>query len=303
MRGESVTVPALALSEAREILRLDYFGRPRCPQNHEIVRAISAIVAIGAGEAVDEIVRNGFLADAEERYAAHVEPRMRVIGGHFAMGSDAGGLAYFQGESPPHGVALSPFAISAVPVTNGLYRLFGPGHAPPRGADDHPVTDVTWYDAVVCAAWFGCLLPTEAQWEFACGAGSPHQWCCDEPSLCNYAWYSENAAGAVHPVGTRAPNSLGLFDLHGQVWEWCRDDYDAAYYSRAPGQDPVNLAGPASLPAPQRHKVTRGGSFCSLAEMCRSRFRFHEPAGFWAHDLGFRLVSTRLPSPGEGHQC
>jgi len=298
VRGGDKAVPVLAFRDAREALRLDSSGRPRCQDSREVLRALSIIAATGSEDAVDEIVRNGFLAGAGERYAVHVEPQMRVIGGgRFTMGSAAGGIPYFQGESPPHRVTLAGFAISAVPVTNARYALFDPGRDLPPALDDHPVVDVTWYDAALCAAWFGCVLPTEAQWEYACGAGSPQEWCCAEADLPSYAWYSENACGTVHQVATRAANALGLFDFHGQVWEWCRDDFDVAFYSRAPAQDPVNLAGPGQA-RPERHKVTRGGSFCSLAEMCRTRFRFHEPAGFWASDLGFRLVSNRPPSPG-----
>jgi formylglycine-generating enzyme required for sulfatase activity len=314
--GEDEAESTLQFRGAREALRLDSSGRPRCPDSREILQALSVIAALGNEDAAGELVTNGFLAGASERYALHVEPRMRAVGGGcFTMGSDAGGAPYFQGESPPHRVTLSGFAISAVPVTNALYGLFDPGRDLPGAAGDHPVADVTWYDAALCAAWFGCLLPTEAQWEYACGAGSAHEWCCDEAGLPGYAWYSENASGTVHPVGTRAANALGLFDCHGLVWEWCRDDYDLAFYSCAPDRDPVNLAQPAgqrAVPAPgddppgppdghaaasQRHKVSRGGSFCSLAEMCRTRFRFHEPPGFWANDLGFRMVSSTPPSP------
>jgi formylglycine-generating enzyme required for sulfatase activity len=296
VRLDASAVSSLAFREAREALRLDSAGFPRCLENREVLQALAVIAALGGGDAADEIVLNGFLAGAAERYAEHVEPWMRVIGGAcFSMGGGVSGIAYFQGESPRHLVRLSPFAISGVPVTNALYALFDPRRALPRAMNDQPVVDVTWYDAAMCAAWFGCILPTEAQWEFACGAGAAEQWCCAEPDLPSYAWYSENAAGTVHPVATRAPNVLGLFDLHGQVWEWCRDDYDVAFYARAPGHDPVNLAPPAERHPPERHKVTRGGSFYSLAEMCRTRFRFHEPAGFWAPDLGFRMVRNRSP--------
>jgi formylglycine-generating enzyme required for sulfatase activity len=300
VRGEGKAVPAPLFSDAREALRLDSSGRPRCLDSREVLQALSVIAAAGGEDAVDEIVRNGFLAGAGERYAAYVEPHMRVAGGGFTMGSEPGGVPYFQGESPPHRVTLSEFAVCAVPVTNAVYALFDSRRDLPRAMDDHPAVDVTWYDAAVCAAWFGCLLPTEAQWEFACGAGSPQEWCCAEAGLPSYAWYSENARGTVHQVATLAANALGLFDFHGQVWEWCRDDYDLAYYSRAPGQDPVNLS---QQHGAQQHKVTRGGSFCSLAEMCRTRFRFHEPAGFWARDLGFRMVSTRVPKPGRDNHA
>ena len=335
VRGGDKAVPVLAFRDAREALRLDSSGRPRCRDSREVLRALSVIAATGSEDAVDEIVRNGFLAGAGERYAVHVEPEMRVVGGgRFTMGSAAGGIPYFQGESPPHQVTLASFAVSAVPVTNARYALFDPGRDLPPALDDHPVVDVAWYDAALCAAWFGCVLPTEAQWEYACGAGSPQEWCCAEADLPSYAWYSENAGGTVHQVATRAANALGLFDFHGQVWEWCRDDFDVAFYSRAPAQNPLNLAvlargdtplsrgqapgphgpeppdglkapvtssrgpWPPEQARPEQHKVTRGGSFCSLAEMCRTRFRFHEPAGFWASDLGFRLLSNRPPSPG-----
>lgn len=300
MLGQGRAVSPDEFRGAREALRLDSAGHPRCLDSREVLHALSVIATMGSADAVDEIVSNGFLAGAGERYAEYVEPRMRVIGGgHFTMGSDASGPPYLQGESPQHRVMLSPFAVSIVPVTNTLYALFDSRRDLPRAADDRPAVDVTWYDAALCAAWFGCVLPTEAQWEYACGAGSPRQWCCAEADLPQFAWYSENASGTVHPIATRAPNALGLHDFHGQVWEWCRDDYDVAFYARAPGRDPVNFARPAWRHTPQRHKVTRGGSFCSLAEMCRTRFRFHEPAGFWAYDLGFRMVSNRLPNPRE----
>jgi formylglycine-generating enzyme required for sulfatase activity len=296
VRGQSSAVSPDTISGARESLQLDSSGRPRCPDSREVIQALSVIAATGS-DAFDEIVSHGFLAGAGERYAVHVEPRMRVIGGgQFSMGSEAGGSPYFQGETPRHQVVLPSFAVATVPVTNALYALFDPRHDLPRAADDHPAADVTWYDAALCAAWFGCRLPTEAQWEYACGAGSPHEWCCTEADLPRYGWYSENASGTVHPVAARDPNALGLHDFHGQVWEWCRDDYDLAFYTRAPRWDPVNSTRPAGWHIPQRHKVVRGGSFLSLPEMCRTRFRFHEPAGFWAYDLGFRMVRNTLPS-------
>jgi formylglycine-generating enzyme required for sulfatase activity len=299
VRSEDRAVSAHTFRDAREALRLDSSGHPRCLDGREVLQALSVIAAMGGEDAADEIVRNGFLAGARERYAVHVEPQMRVVrGAGFTMGSDAGGIPYFQGESPPHHVTLADFAICAVPVTNALYALFDPGRDLPRAMDDHPVVDLTWYDAALCATWFGCLLPTEAQWEYSCGAGSPQEWCCAGADLPRYGWYSENAGGTAHPVATRAANALGLFDFHGLVWEWCRDDYDVAFYSRTPAQDPVNLVPADGHGAnSQRHKATRGGSFCSLAEMCRTRFRFHEPAGFWADDLGFRMVSNTPPSP------
>jgi sulfatase modifying factor 1 len=238
---------------------------------------------------------------AKERYAEYIAPLMVDIEPRpFAMGTHPGAAAHFCGETPQHVVELSPFSIAAVPVTNELWARFDrePG-SPPRRARRLPVVGVTWFEARLFARWVGCELPTEAQWEYACGAGSSSQWCCaDERDLRAHAWYSDNARGRVHKVGTRQPNSLGLFDLHGNVWEWCTDVYDADFYQRLPRHDPFN---DGSSDAPEAAtRVCRGGSVHALAEMCRTRYRQPEPPAFSADDLGFRLV--RRTSVGGGRQ-
>jgi formylglycine-generating enzyme required for sulfatase activity len=228
----------------------------------------------------------------EELFEQHVAPSMELVaGGRFEMGSEAWAADQSCGETPRHEVELSPFSISRIPVTNALYAVIenrrGGG---PAGQRRHPVVNVTWHDAAAFAERLGCRLPTEAEWELACGAGSASQWCCDEHDLPRHAWYSENAGGEVRPVGLREPNSLGLLDMHGNIWEWCQDAYDQDYYSRTPRRDPVNSNGEAG-----GDRVCRGGSVHALAEMCRTRYRLHEPATFWAGDLGFRLAADLAP--------
>jgi formylglycine-generating enzyme len=236
------------------------------------------------------------VSDTAERYAEYIAETMREIPAtSFAMGTEKSATRHFCGEAPQHEVELSPFAISNVPVTNELFALLDERRRDISAADrSKPVTDVTWYDAVTFAAWMGCRLPTEAEWEFACGAGAPYEWCCsDERELPRHAWFSENARGKLHPAGQREPNALGLFDLHGNVWEWCWDAYEQDYYALAPRRDPLH-----SKRDPHTHRVCRGGSMHALAEMCRTRYRFHEPPDFWAADLGFRLardVGRRVP--------
>lgn len=286
-----------AIRQAAQLLKLDSRGRPLCKNNRAIYAAVNALLSTGHGEAIDELLAKGFLGDSHQRYAECVAPCMRFIeGGRFHMGTSPLRAGHFCGESPSHPVELSPFSLSQVQVTNKLFSLFDQTRANvPAGETQMPAVNVTWFDAAVFAMWMGCRLPSEAEWEFACASGSESEWCCEEEaSLPRYAWYSENSRGVIQPVGTREPNSQGLFDLHGNVWEWCRDNYEQYYYSRSPVLEPANLDSPAAdFAVNSTDKVCRGGSVHALSEMCRTRYRFHDPAEFWGADLGFRLASNQ----------
>src|SRR5262249_50782390 len=148
---------------------------------------------------------------------------------------------HFSGESPPRSVWVSPFECANVPVTNELMGLFDPRRADgPTRNRRKPVVDVSWYEAAVFALWMDCRLPTEAEWELVCGAGSLGEWCCDdEDKLDRYAWYSETAEDRLHDVATLEANQLDLFDLHGNVWEWCADDFDQDAYAHGRATDPL----------------------------------------------------------------
>ena len=113
-----------------------------------------------------------------------------------------------------------------------------------------------------------------------------------------YAWYSESSGGQVQEAGTREPNPLGLYDLHGNVWEWCEDDYDADFYRRSPVVDPVNRDGRHARTPQAGDRVIRGGSCNALAEMCRTRYRLHEPPGLWSLDWGSGWPGTVASPPG-----
>ncbi len=285
-----------AISQGRRLLRLQANGQPAQRDSRAIFTAITDLLRTENREAIDELLVNGFLAGSEARYAEYVSPAMRELpGGQFEMGTSDELLAHFVGESPSHTVVISPFKIANVQVTNERLALFHDDWGQVSAADrQKPAVGVTWFDAAVFAMWMGCRLPSEAEWEFACGSGSAGEWSCgDEDLLDRYAWYSQNSNGQVHVAGTREPNQSGLFDMHGNVWEWCYDGYDQDYYARCPMVDPYGVAVAAS------NKVCRGGSFHALSEMCRTRYRFHDPPGFSAWDLGFRLAKNINPSLSE----
>jgi formylglycine-generating enzyme required for sulfatase activity len=284
-------------ADTRALLEVDGNGAPRCRDAAAVLAAIGRFGRAADADFVRELLTTTLLRESEDRYSEHVAPLMQPIGhSHFRMGTAAGSEAHFCGETPEHTVELSPFAIAVVPVTNALYGLLDPDYLNvPTRERSKPAVNVTWLQAELFALWVGCRLPTEAEWEFACGGGAPTDWCCvSEYELPRYAWFSENSGGRVHAVGSLEPNPLGLFDLHGNVWEWCADVYDQDFYASSPTIDPV---APGNNPM---DRVCRGGCMYSFAEMCRTRYRFHEPPHFWAQDLGFRLARTIDSQPTGG---
>ncbi|MFN2593857.1 MAG: formylglycine-generating enzyme family protein [Actinomycetota bacterium] len=286
-----------AVEQAREALAVDGRDRPNCPDAKVFYRSLLTLVqAFGPAETY-AFLASGFLRHSEERYWEHVASHMvDVPAVRFVMGTAVENRRHFCGEVPAHDVELSPFQIANCTVTKGLYALANPTRATNgHGHWTRPVVGVTWYEAALLALWLGCRLPTEAEWEFASGAGTEREWCCpEEKDLHLYAWYCRNANGEVHDVRTLEPNALGLYDMHGNVWEWCADTYDPHYYVKSERRDPLNCSSRfLEESGVTTHKVCRGGSMQSLSEMCRTRFRFHDPVDFWASDLGFRLARGR----------
>jgi formylglycine-generating enzyme required for sulfatase activity len=162
---------------------------------------------------------------------------VELPGGTFRMGSPDGvGLS---DEHPQHEVAVEAFAVGECPVTFDEYDRFceATGRGKPGdegwGRGRRPVINVSWHDATAYCKWLSeetgetYRLLTEAEWEYACRAGSDTEYCYgDDPAkLGEYAWYYENAGLKSHPVGEKLPNAWGLYDMHGNVWEWCADEY------------------------------------------------------------------------------
>src|ERR1043166_10303415 len=144
-----------------------------------------------------------------------------------------------------------------------------------------------------CDDWAnGYRLPTEAEWEYACRAGSDQQYDFGQADkLRQYGWFGENAEQQTHPRGKKKPNAFAIYDLYGNVSEWCEDVYSPTYYKESPAADPP---GPAS-PGKDVKRVIRGGSWKSSADMCRASFRQGERTGdtdacFLTDYCGFRCV-------------
>jgi formylglycine-generating enzyme required for sulfatase activity len=155
--------------------------------------------------------------------------------------------------------------------------------------DEHPVVNVSWNDAKAFCDWLSQRegqtygLPTEAQWESACRAGTTTRFSFgdDEDALGEYAWYSANSGGRTHPVGEKKPNGFGLHDMHGNVWEWCWDGY--GNYQRTAVDDPRGAEGAS-------RRVIRGGSWSINPRVARSAGRLWLGPGNRGGDLGFRVA-------------
>ncbi len=186
------------------------------------------------------------------------------------------------------------FFMQTTTVTHGQWKAVMGGkrrNACGRG-DDLPVEHASWNDAQEfirrlnrTAGWKRYRLPTEAEWEYACRAGSTTRYCCgnDEERLHEYAWYKENSGGRAHPVGAKKPNAWGLYDMHGHVHEWCLD-----WFEPYPSGATTDSVGPAR----GSFKIQRGGNRFWSAPYCRSGQRW---AATPNDTVGFRLAREDAP--------
>jgi formylglycine-generating enzyme required for sulfatase activity len=213
--------------------------------------------------------------------------------GKFLMGVSAGDNEAHEHEKPQHEVTLSRgFWMGQTPVTVAAYRKFVQatrGKMPAKPAfsqtDDHPVVNVSWDDAVAYCRWAGGRLPTEAEWEYASRGGLPDA---RYGMLERIAWFDKTAGGTTHRVGQLEPNPYGLFDTLGNVWEWCNDWFDAAYYKSSPAKDPRG-------PEKGDGKAMRGGSWVNTPWFIRVSFRFRYLPSFRNAYLGFRCLRETIP--------
>jgi formylglycine-generating enzyme required for sulfatase activity len=221
--------------------------------------------------------------------------------GTFMMGSPETEKGRQENETQ-HEVTISKdYYLGVYEVTQAQYeKVMGKNPSHFQGAKvgnenaDLPVENVSWNDAVEFCKKLSDLpeekkagreyrLPTEAEWEYGCRAGSKTAYAFDDEEglLPEYGWFNRKSSGRTHTVGLLEPNAWGLYDMHGNVWEWCSDRYGD--YTKGAVSDP-------SGPKEGSHRVLRGGSWDYVAAVCRSAFRDWGDPSIRDHDYGFRLA-------------
>ncbi len=229
-----------------------------------------------------------------------------IPAGSFQMGSDKGQ----DDESPVHTVQIKSFWMDRYEVVQSQFKKFefpDPSHF--KG-ENQPLEQINWTDAALYCnersiaeglqpcydeeTWEcnfeanGYRLPTEAEWEYACRAGTtgPYSFGSDTQKLQDYAWFTDSASGKTHPVGQKKANPWGLYDMHGNVAEWCNDLYAESYYTDSPAENPKG-------PTEGTERVLRGGAWNSSADSCRSSYRSSDPS----------IDDTCLASDAIGFRC
>ena len=224
----------------------------------------------------------------------------KIPDGNFLLGSHLTEEGHQSNETQHRVRITKPFNLGVHEVTQAQYQKVMGTNLSLFKAADNPVNKVSWLEAVTFCRKLSELpaekaagnvyrLPTEAEWEYACRAGSTKKFSFgdDDSDLGDYAWYVENSANKIHPVGSKQPNAWGLYDMHGNVWEWCQDRYGD--YPNAAVTDPTGpLSGSLNFEG-KSTRVFRGGSFLHDAEFCRSAYRSgFEPSRRYLN-VGFRV--------------
>jgi formylglycine-generating enzyme required for sulfatase activity len=269
--------------------------------------AIAACVVFLRGEALAQTV-----IEKDSSFTNSVGMQfVRIPAGSFVMGSPDSDPEARDFEKPQHPVTISkPFYIGRYEVTqeqweavmgsnpytldrsNPFYGL--PGMAERITRPNHPAT-VSWNDAQAFISRLNereggnrYRLPTEAEWEYAARAGTttPYSFGDNKAALGRHAWFGEDFnSGGTHPVGQKMPNAWGLYDVHGNAWEWVQDWFDPRYYARSPPTDPTG-------PNQGSKRVVRGGSWHTTSTSWRTAFRRDYEPNYRGISIGFRLLRT-----------
>jgi len=314
-------------------------GLPEELVNHMETAPGPGVTVVASAEKPAEVLPADFVNYTEsiEGLDGTVVPfeMIAVPGDTFTMGSPDSEKGRKKDEGPQHEVTVGPFWIGKVEVTWDEYEAFAYPYRPKGapwmekyvdgvtrptmpwgdsyrnfGRDGKPVIGMSWYGAMVYCRWLSrrtgkmYRLPTEAEWEYACRAGAEGTYCFgdDASKLGEYAWHTDNAENSTHDVATKKPNAWGIYDMHGNVSEWCLDWYGSTHFGSVPsGKWPKDPQGPES----GKNHVIRGGSWKSNADQVRSARRNRssdwwlkldpqEPKSHWwlvpTDNIGFRVV-------------
>jgi len=231
---------------------------------------------------------------------------VKIPAGNFLMGTEEAEVirlckeyetAWFENEMPQHRVNLQEFYLGKYPITQGQYQAIM-GNNPSHFKDNpkNPVERVTWDNAQEFCQKLSektgknYRLPSEAEWEYACRAGTQTRYYFgdNEEQLGEYAWYRDNSASKTHPVGQKKPNNWELYDMHGNVWEWCEDGWYKNYQNA-----PKDATAWNDNDDQTNHRVLRGGSWSWSNDPrgCRSAYRID--GGNCNLNIGFRVVSPQ----------
>ena len=221
---------------------------------------------------------------------------VKIEAGTFMMGAPEGDL--YKDAQPAHQVTISqPFYMGKFEITRKQWALVMGQEASKVSRPDNPVDNVTMEQVNLFLLKLNSMegvnayrLPTEAEWEYAARAGSSTMYFFgdDAAQLGDYAWYFGNI-GSTQPVGQLKPNPWGLYDIYGNVFEWCQDFYGKAYYAESPAQDPKGIeADPKARKLPPRS--VRGGGWYSKAQYCNSVYRCNSLSS--QNFIGLRLVKN-----------
>lgn len=236
----------------------------------------------------------------QENINGHEFWMLPVEGGDFEMGSQEGAEGAYDDEYPQHRVSVSSFYLGQYPVTQALWKLVMNGDNPSHfQGDERPVEQVSWEEAQGFLQKLNDLtqttrpkahfysLPTEAEWEYAARGGPYHTdgyRYAGSDRLKEVGWFNENSDNETKPVGLKYPNQLGLYDMSGNVYEWCEDDWHGNYEAA-----PTDGSAWTDNPRVAR-RVLRGGSWLNASRGCRAAYRnTYEPDHRYG-DVGFRLA-------------
>ncbi len=219
-----------------------------------------------------------------------VDNMVVVEGGTFTMGAAANQIKDAESdEKAVHQVTLSTFSICKYEVTQDLWTFVMGSNPSHFKGGRKPVEEITWNDSQLFIQKLNTLtglnfrLPTEAEWEYAARGGNKSQGFkyAGSNKINEVAWYSGNSANSTHDVGQKAPNELGLYDMSGNVYEWCQDW--KGRYTRTPQANPTG-------PEEGTYRVNRGGRWCGSARACRTSDRSMSDPDYHFYHIGLRLA-------------